>query len=275
MHSLLKFILRYSNFLAFLALEVVAFMLVVNNQDYPHSHALSTANTIVGWQYKIVDEIESYFRLRSINEDLSAENARLHALLHTQTMLHEDSMEIVYSQTSPRSQIQFIPGKVVEMTTHKAHNYLTINKGSQDGVHEGMGVINHDGVVGIVRTVGEYYSVVIPIINTQTAISSRIQKNGYIGTIEWDGINSHYAQLSDIASHIQVQEGDTIVTSGLTPIFPKDIPVGVIESCHIGSGDSYYTIRVRLMTDYKRLEYIQIINNPMATQQISISNGMD
>ncbi len=261
MHSLIKFILRHSNFLVFLLLEVVAFLLIVNNQDYPKSSTLSTANNIVAWQYKIVDEIGQYFYLSQVNEALNNENAQLRTQL---AALQCDTPAVHYH-----------PAKVVDITTYKRNNYLTINKGKRDGVQKGMGVINHDGVVGIIRTVGEHYSVAIPIINSHAGVSCRIQKNDYITTTKWIGGDIHHANLEDVASHIIVEEGDTIITSGLTPIFPKGIPVGIVEKCTLKDGDSYYSIRIRLLTNYKNIEYVQLIANPTADEQNMMQNGLE
>ena len=117
-----------------------------------------------------------------------------------------------------------------KMTTDEMHNYLTINRGKKDGIVRGQGVRNEEGVVGIVRTVGRNYSVVLPLINTNTNLSCRFTKNDYIGTLQWDGKDSRFALLEDVAAHMVVNPGDTIVTSGLSPVFPEGIPVGIVES---------------------------------------------
>lgn len=265
MHSLLKFILRYSNFLVFISLEVVAFLLIIHNQDYPHSSALSTANTMVGWTNQTMNNVGDYFRLKNINDELARENATLRNQLEAQT----------HPEKSDELRTQYMQAKVVDLTLDRLNNYLTIDKGSVDGVKEGSGVINHEGVVGIVRTVGEHFSVVIPILNTRAGISCRIQKNGYLGTVKWNGGSSRYANLIDIAPHIHVEEGDTVVTSGLTPIFPEGIPVGIVENCELKKGDNYYHIKLHLLTDYRRIEYVHILLNPMAEEQNSIKNGLD
>ena len=156
MQNLLKILLRYSNFLVFIILEVAAFMLFSYNNAYPRSSILSTANEFVAWQNEQIADITNYFRLRSVNEELAAENAALRNQICSM-----DSAE-------KRDAIHYEAAKVVQMTTDQLHNYLTINRGSVDGIQRGQGVRNADGVVGIVRTVGQNYSVVLPIINTHS-----------------------------------------------------------------------------------------------------------
>ena len=260
MQNLWKILLRYSNFLVFVILEVAAFLLLVHNNTAPRSSVLSTANEVVAWQYEQCSNVENYFHLRSINEQLAAENAELRSRL-------------ALAQQQP--ELSFQPAKVVQMTTDRLHNYLTINLGSADGVQSGQGVRNKDGVVGIIRTVGRHYSLVVPIINTHTNLSCRFQKNDYIGTLQWDGRDSRFAQLADVATHMVVNTGDTIITSGLSPVFPEGIPVGIVESSTLKEGDSYYTIRVRLHTNFRRLKYVEVITNSALTEMEELENGLD
>ena len=260
MQNLLKILLRYSNFLVFVLLEVAAFMLIVYNHAAPRSSVLSTANSVAAWQYETVSNVTGYFHLRQQNDQLARENAALRNQLAA-----VEGAEILSYQSA----------KVVQMTTNRLHNYLTINCGAQDGIQLGQGVRNEDGVVGIVRTVGSHYSVVMPIINTQNNLSCRFRKNDYIGTLQWDGKDSRFALLTDVAAHMVVNAGDTIVTSGLSPVFPEGIPVGIVESSVLYEGDSYYTIRVRLSTNFKRLKYVEVIHNADQNQIEALTDGLD
>ena len=271
MQALLKFILRYGNFLLFLLLEVAAFLLVVWSNAYPRSSALSTANRLVAWQYEMVAEVTGYFGLKGVNERLAAENAALRSQLENSGQWEEsvaDSTKIVSTNSKspfegdlegPR--IIYREGKVVQMTMNGMRNYLTINRGEEDCVYEGMGVRNEEGAVGIVATVGKHYAVVLPLINIETHLSCRFLKNDYIGTLQWDGRDTRFAELADVATHLEVNVGDTIVTSGLSTSFPAGVPVGVVEECRLEEGASYYTVRVRLATDFRRLRYIEVIDN--------------
>ena len=263
MQNLLKILLRYSNFLVFIALEVAAFLLISLNNVYPRSSFLSTANDVVAWQHEQLSNIGGYFSLRSQNEQLAEENAALRNQIYAM-----DSLET-------GGPLHFVNAKVVQMTTDEMHNYLTINRGSNDGIERGQGIRNKDGVVGIVRTVGRNYSVVIPIINTYTNISCRFAKNDYIGTLQWDGKDIRFAQLADVAAHMVVNPGDTIITSGLSPVFPEGIPVGIVENSTLKEGASYYSIRVRLHVNFKRLKYVEVVQNAHQKELEELTDGLD
>lgn len=263
MQNLLKILLRYSNFLVFIALEVAAFLLIHFNNAYPRSSMLSTANDVIAWQYDRISEIRGYFGLRSQNAQLAAENA----------MLRNQICSMDSARNSDRFHYQ--EAKVVQMTTNRLHNYLTINRGSIDGLLREQGVRNEEGVVGIVRTVGRNYSVVLPIINTQMNLSCRFAKNGYLATLVWDGKDSRFAQLTDVATHMVVNPGDTIITSGITPVFPEGIPVGIVENSTLKEGESYHRIRVRLHTNFKRLRYVEVVQNADQQELEELTDGLD
>jgi rod shape-determining protein MreC len=161
------------------------------------------------------------------------------------------------------------------MTTDQLRNYLTINRGSVDGIQQGQGIRNAEGVVGIVKTVGYNYSVVLPLINIQTNLSCRFTKNDYIATLQWNGKDCRFAQLADVAAHMVVNPGDTIVTSGLSPVFPEGIPVGIVESSVLKDGESYHRIRVRLHTNFKRLKYVEVVQNAHQTELEQLEDGLE
>lgn len=263
MQSLLKILLRYSNFLVFIALEVAAFLLIYFNNAYPRSSLFSTANDVIAWQYEQISEIRGYFGLRSQNERLAAENAALRNQICSMDSTRN-------SETN-----YYLPAKAVQMTTNRLQNYLTINRGSKDGIRIGQGVRNEEGAVGIVRTVGRNYSVVLPIISTEMNLSCRFTKNDYLGTLKWDGKDNRFAQLTDVASHMVVNPGDTIVTSGLSPVFPEGIPVGIVENSILKEGESYHRIQVRLSTNFKRLKYLEVVQNAAQDELEELTNGMD
>ena len=253
MNNLLKFIGKHSNFLVFIILEVVAFLFIINFNDYPHSKFLSTSNVIAGWQYEKITDVRNYFALRYINEDLAQENAHLRSILSAQ----EDSL----FPYSPTPLLLYIPAKVIGLTLYETHNYLTINKGSIDSLFVGQGVRNNEGAVGVICTVNTHYSIVLPLINTESKLSCRFLKNDYLAFLTWDGYNPDYAYLDDVAAHIHIEKGDTVITSGLTSAFPEGIPVGIVENVKLKEGDSYYTIRVKLATDFRKIKMVEVIHN--------------
>lgn len=275
MQNLLKILLRYGNFLVFILLEVAAFLLFSYNNAYPRSSILSTSNQVIAWQNEKLSEIKSYFNLKEQNEILAIDNTYLRSQLSQIQQSIDDSIMRETMRLSNYTAPSYLPAKVVQITTRNINNFITINVGKRDSIHKGQGVINDEGIVGIVQTVGPKYSVVMPIINTHTNVSCRFTKNDYIATLQWDGDDYRFATLTDVASHLVVNKGDTIVTSGLSPIFPEGIPVGIVENSTLEEGASYYTISVRLSTNFKRIKYVEVVCNEDQLELEELTNGMD
>ena len=261
MRNLLQFLARYSNFLIFLILEVVAFILITTTHEYQKSAMWSSANRLVAGIEAIQTNIVEYFRLRKDNQVLAEENA----YLKTQLMLLANQEEVTLERDSQyiysHLDWEYIPAKVIDISTNKQHNYLTINKGARDSIQVDMGVVSKDGVVGIVSAVGERYALVVPIIHVGMNLSCRLKTNNYIGRTQWNGIRYDEVALEDISRHVAVNEGDTVVTSGLTNVFPEGIVVGVVAETTITEHDNYHRTKLHIATDYKTIKYVQVIKN--------------
>lgn len=262
MRSLLQFIGRHFNFLLLLLLEIVAFVLMATMQPFRQAAFLTSANRLVARINSVASDVTAYFSLRTQNEELARENADLRFALETLRNriepLEEDSSLYQYAHLMN----DYIPARVVDLTTDRPHNHLTLNKGLRDGIRPGQGVISAEGVVGTVSAVSEYYALVVPLIHTQTRISCRILPSGSTCFTSWNGVSDRYAALEDVARHVSIAVGDTVVTSGLGGIFEENTPVGIVEQAELGEHDSYYRVRIRLTTDFRHLRYVQIISNP-------------
>ena len=278
MRNLLQLIVRYSNFLLLVGLEVVAFILVVHGNKYQQVALSGAANAVTASVHLMTDNVTSYFRLRSDNAQLLEENARLNAeimrLYNDQTRQRHGNDTATTRQRvlgSPMSEAEngeyvqadlaysFIPARVIAFSNDRHHNYITLNKGRRDGITPDMGVIGKDGIVGVVQSVSTHFAVVAPIIHEGIFISSMIRKNDYMATLHWHMPDIHTASLEDVARHVDVRVGDTIVTSGMSAIFPADMPVGVVSDVSLGEGDSYYDIDVRLATDFNSLRTVTVL----------------
>lgn len=271
MRNLIQFFIRYLVLFLFLILETVAIICIVNNNLYQGSVLFSSANKITANILSISNNVTDYFQLRTTNQMLSQENtALLNQISELKHQLENYQASITDSTKLPTNMpptVRFISAKVVNITTHKVRNYITLNKGTQDGVKPDMGVISNGCVVGIVKNVSKNFCVVIPIINSDLGINSKIKSNNYTGILKWPGTNYRVAKLHDIARHVDVKPNDTIVTSGFTSNFPEGILVGTIRYANLEESDSYYDIDVELGIDYKKLTYVEIIDNRLYDEQ--------
>jgi rod shape-determining protein MreC len=264
MKNLINFLIQYSVVFLFLFLEIISFTLIVKNQGYQKSVFLSSSNSIVSTLYEGSNSVVEFFKLRVANDNLAEENTRLkNEIINLQNKLatlEPKAKDSVHFRIPPEMEYQFISAKVIHSSTHKLQNYITLNKGAVDGVQVDMGVVSDEGVVGIIKTVSKRFSVVIPVLNPKIQINSKFKRNNYSGSLLWGGQDYRYANLTDIARHVELALGDTLVTSGLTSTFPEGIPVGTIDDFNIKESDAYYNIKVKLAVNFRTLSHVKVIN---------------
>lgn len=269
MRTLLKFIQKYSNLLLFLLLEAVAVVLLVQDSGYQRSRITGLNRQISGFIYERVDGVKAYLNLNETNQVLRAENLELRNRLAA--IAHLSDSTVARSVLMEPYQFSFVPGKVVRNSVFKQYNYLTLDKGKNDGVFSDMGVISEEGLVGIVLETSNNYATVIPVINRDFRLSVKIKSNNYAGILQWEGGSPRFATLNEIPFHVTLEEGDTIVTSGFSAIFPEGIRVGTIESFSLDKGN-FYDIRIRLSTDFQGLFHVNVIRNFRQEEQRALEN---
>jgi rod shape-determining protein MreC len=258
MRNLLRFIIRYHFFFLFLLLETVSVILIVQYNNYQRAQSFNFSKSIQGSYYETFGGIREYLSLRQTNRDLYRENTLLRNQMDRLARNLETTSNGGYDSI-PHRQYSYIPARVINNTVNKQFNFITLNKGRHHGIEPEMAVIAPNGVVGVVYTASGNYSTVIPMINRSFGLSAKILKNGYFGSLSWAGSGYQEAILEEIPFHVEIQPGDTIVTSGYSAIFPEGITVGIIAEFEARA--NFYTISVDIAVDYKNLQYVNVIRN--------------
>jgi rod shape-determining protein MreC len=269
MQQIFNFILKNSNRLLFLLLLVISLSLTIQSHSYHKSKMISSANFFTGGIYEKINNVDEYFNLRSQNEELAKENARLKSLLFNQkdtTKLPQiDSIKGV-------KKTDIIVSKVIRNSYSVHENYLTINNGSVSGIKPNMGVINSSGIIGIVDNTSKNYSTIISILNVKSQINAKIKKSNHFGSLVWNGKSTGFVQLIDVPRLAGVRKGDTIVTGGQSIIFPENIGIGTIEKVYIDNVTNYYTLDIKLFNDMTNLGHVYIIKNKDAEEISNLEN---
>ncbi|PTN05964.1 rod shape-determining protein MreC [Mangrovibacterium marinum] len=266
MRGLLRFLARNYFILLFLLFEAISIGLLVNYNNFQRVKFFNSSNSLIASVYKSFNAVSSFFHLQQSNADLAQENARLRTMLeqYRQSTVAVDSTAIVAELTASDSvdlRYEFIPAKVINNSFVRQYNYITLSKGSDDGVKVDMGIIGPGGVVGIITSVSRHYATGPTILNKRWKVSAKIQNSNYFGSLAWDGQDPHYARLNEIPFHVQMAVGDTIVTSGFSDVFPEGVPIGTIETFDHASGRNFFAIKVKLLTNFANLSFVEIVKN--------------
>jgi rod shape-determining protein MreC len=263
MRNLINFLIQYSVLILFLILEVISFAFVVNNRDYQKTAFLSSSNTIVSSLYTVSNSVVEFFKLSAANDILSEENTALKneiiSLKNQLSTLQPIQKDSVHFRIPPEMEYEFISAKVINNSTNKIQNYITLNKGFGDGIKVDMGVVSDEGVVGIVKVVSEKFAVVVSVLNERLKVNCKFKKSNYSGPLEWNGYDYQYANLKDIARHVEFSLGDSLITSGFTNSFPEGILVGTVDNFNIEESDAYYNIKVKLAVNFRTLSHVKVI----------------
>lgn len=274
MRNLVEFLTKYNHWFIFVILEVISFALLFQYNSYQGSVWFSSANAITGKIYELNSEIETFFSLTKVNQELTQRNLYLEQqvskLSDQLTKTTKDSTWIHRNQLQLLSQYRLIPAKVISNSVDKQDNFITIDKGSDDGVHKDMGVACGNGIVGIVYLVSSNYSVVIPVLNSQSNISCVIQKRGYFGYLRWTGGAADEAYVDDVPRHAHFKLHDKVITSGYSSVFPPGVLVGTILHVYNSADGLSYRLKVKLSTDFGNLRDVCVIDDAVMEERLQI-----
>jgi len=269
MHRIVAFILKRYPLFLFLLLEVVAVTLVINKNDYQRGAFRLGVTGVAGVTYSVWSDITGYFTLKQQNRMLAEENARLRDNLQG-SFRASDRKIFVWNDTVYQQQFQYVSARIVNASVNRQKNFLMINKGSNQGIEQNMGVIAGDGIVGMVKSVSANYALVLPVIHLDANISARLKRNDQKGIVNWDGKHFTYATMKGIPGHIGVERGDTIVTSGQSVFFPEGLKVGYVSDYVQNRSDNFYTITLRLAVDFNSIQHVYVIRNLLAAEQLKL-----
>lgn len=273
MGQLLSFLYRFRAFFTFLLLELICIWLIVRHNDYQRSSFTKTTAGISGSINESTNNISEYFSLKKVNKQLVEENARLRSLLLSQETLPTDSLVepiLVASDALDSLTFELITAEVIRNDIRNTNNFFMLNKGSSDGLEEGMGVINSFGVVGKIRGVSKKFAEGISLLNTKNPISAKHKASGRMGTVLWEGVNPQEAKLLYLTPDVRLEPGDTIVTSGFNPIFPKEVMIGTVVSSSPDKNNTYLNTVIKLSVDFGSLSYVYVIKNYDKPEQDSL-----
>lgn len=279
MRNLLNFLLKYDYRLLFVLLEVVSFILLFRFNSYQGSVFFTSANRVAGSIYEVANEITSYFGLHTVNRDLVRRNVELELQVESLSRALKgymrDTTEVEKSMyQNVLADYSIYPAEVVNNSLTHVDNYITINKGDADSIRTEMGVVSGNGVVGIVYQTSAHYAIVLPVLNSKSSISCKIQRTDYFGSLKWNGGSSLYAWLKDIPRHSEFSLGDTVVTSGHSAVFPEGIPVGVVDDMADSHDGLSYVLKVKLFTDFARLNDVNVISFRGRPEQAELENNI-
>lgn len=272
MGRIFLFIYHYRAFFTFLLLELFCSWLIIRNNQYQGAHFFNSSNSFVAAVNGLSNNVHDYFSLREVNQVLAEENTKL------RDEIEKRNQRIQASGIAPDSAIikrfDFVTAKVVNNSVDFATNFITINKGSEEGIKSGMAVLGPLGVVGKVKITSRHFSVVTSVLNIDIMISGLMKRTGYYGTVQWSGRDADFIDFKYIPRHVKPLKGDTILTSGYSGIFPEGILVGTIDEVVLREEAPFYDLKVKLSQDFRKLSYVSVIKSNLLHELDSLESNI-
>ena len=258
MYNLFIFIKKYNAVILFILLEALCVIMVMQSLPYQNRKMVNLSNNLAGGISKTTSNWYDYLHLKRENEFLAEQNALL---------LKRLSCEETESDTAYYDDIfTYIPAHVINNSIYEMNNYILIDKGRVDGIEPDMGVICDKGVVGKVLNVSKHYASVMSLLNTYSVISCRFVDNQYVANVVWDNQSYRFGVVRDIPSHLTINVGDTLVTSGFSNSFPADVMVGTIEGPEDNENGMFSTAKLKFSTNFSILRHVYIVKNNFRTE---------
>ncbi len=272
MRNIFLFIRRYFNFLFFLVLQIIALSFLFRYNKFHEAAFMGFANEVTGRIGERYSNIEYYFHLKQENESLARRNEILLNQMNSNFLPPDTSVTavrdtILVDSVKQGRRYLWLGAKVVNNSVALQNNYITINRGSNQGVFKEMGVISSDGIVGSVVNTSENFAVVMTVLNRQSSVSGKIKKSGDFGRIQWDGESPYFLTMVNVPKSVEIVRGDTVVTSGFSLKFPENIMIGTVDKIVEDNSTNFYVLKIRPATNFFNVGYVYVVNNLQKEEQ--------
>ena len=266
--NIFLFIRRFSNFLFFLVLQIIALYFLFTYNKFHEAAFMDVAGEFTGRISQRYNNIQYYFQLKSTNDSLVKQNTHLLNLLRqnyekadTATRFFTDTLRVDSLITIQR--FKYYDAKIVGSFVSTQNNYLTIHRGSNQGlpVNKEWGVISPEGIAGRVVSVGDNFSVVMSVLNRQFKVNSMLKKGGETGPVSWDGDNPLYLKLMNIPKSAKVAKGDSVLTSNVSDIYPPGIMVGTVAEIIDDKSSNFYILKLKTATNFSNLQFVYVLED--------------
>jgi len=271
--NIFLFIRRYLNFIIFLVLQVVCIIFLVNYNTTHEAVFKNVSMEATGWVDKQYTGVESYFGLKAENKRLAEENNTLRNMLSSNFSGPDTSRtffidSLLKDTTGKVRKFTWLPAKVINNSISGQMNYITLERGTQQGVKKGMAVVAPgNSIVGVVVSVSNNYSIVMSVLHRNSKVSSMLKKDNNSGTLEWDGKDPLELTLKNIPKSAKVVKGDTVLTSQYSSVFPYGLMVGKITGIDADPASNFFTLKVRPVTNFSSIQYVYLVDNLLFTEQ--------
>ena len=273
MRNIFLFIGRYSTFILFLLLQIIALSMLFRYNRFHEAAYMDMAQELTGKVYVRYNNIETYFNLKEENEKLRVQNAQLLNQLKADYEAPDSSVERVLPGLDSIEAFRkyfYLPAKIIGNSVSAQNNFITLHRGSDQGVEPNMAVVGPSGIIGKIVNVSQNMSVAMSLLHRKSSVVAVLKKGGGFGEITWNGKDPRYVQLTNIPRSFPVNKGDTVVTSAYSDIFPPGFTVGYVATVKDDKSSSTYNLEIKTATDFFNVQHAYVVQNKQRAELDSL-----
>jgi rod shape-determining protein MreC len=280
MRNVFLFLRRYSVFIIFLVMQIMALSMLFTDNRFHNTVMGMVTNEVAGNINKRVDKAEEFLSLSEQNKKLREQNAKLLSLLPSGTLLPDSAMEIVtdtfrLDSIKQYRQYQYLSAKVISNSVFLQQNYMVLHRGSNQGLQPNMAVVGMDGVIGTIVHVSENMSLVMSLLNRQSKVIATLKKGSGLGEISWDGKDPRYLVLTKIPKTVVVKKGDTVVSSPYSDKFPPGLPIGIVHEVEQDQETNTYILLVKTAVNFYNVQHAYAVKNKLEDEMEALKRKMN
>jgi rod shape-determining protein MreC len=253
-------------------LQVLCIVFLTRNSTSHNAIFAGVANEVTGRIDQQYNNVEYYFKLKEANRKLVEENARLHNLLLTNFDTPDSSIKVVVDTNfvdtlGKTRKFLWLPAKVVNNSTNEEANYMTLHRGSKQGVIKDMAVVAPEGIVGRVIFTSENYSRVMSLLNRYSKVSAMLKRSRFAGIVDWDGKLANELVFHNVPKSLEIKRGDSVVTSNLSGNFPEGLMIGTVDRVLKTQSSNFYSLRIKTSVNFFNVQYVYLVQNNLLEEQ--------
>jgi len=219
---------QFREYLVLILLVLISLTLLTQNNNPQVQKVRALAFGSFATVTSIFYDLFNITQLKNENKVLRKLNAEMMiqlSMLREQGILNRElkGMLVIKDTTS----LPLMPATIVSKSLSITQNTITINVGNKEGIKPGMPVLSYRGLVGIIQTCSENFSIARTLKNIDLKLTVKNEKNRLNGIMKWDG---EKLIIVDVPRTYDFDIGDRIITSEISSIIPVPIPVGIVSN---------------------------------------------
>lgn len=212
-----------------------------------------------------INGFTSYQKTRTENKNLKKQVAGLETELNRYKEFEIKNIQLrdlLDFKQANAGKYEMVTASVISRDPSNWLRRITIDRGSADGLKKDMPVVTQDGLIGKILQVSKHTSDVILILDTTgSGVGGKVQLTRTFGVVEGVADDFNYLRMIHLPRDAAIRENQTIVTSGLGSVYPKDIPIGRVIKIQAESNGILKYALIKPYADFDRLEDVFVVKS--------------